>query len=130
MRKKLVFFVVVLCFLSLAVWGGLEFYQIAAPDSGTSLTVPVTAVKRGDVLFVVTAKGELQGGNSEMLIAPMTGGREMIVTTLRMPGELVKAGDLIVQFDTTEQEYEMKEAEADMAEAGQQIIQADRKSVV
>ena len=38
---------------------------------------PTAAVKRGDVPFTVSAKGELQGGNSEMLTAPMTGGGAM-----------------------------------------------------
>ena len=40
------------------------------------------------------------------------------------PGELVKAGDVVVQFDTTTQEYNLREAQADLAEAEQQVIQA------
>ena len=54
----------------------------------------------------------------------MTGGGDMAITYLREPGELVKPGDIVVKFDTTEQEFKLKEAEADLAEAGQQLIQA------
>ncbi len=47
------------------------------------------------------------------------------ITDLREPGELVNPGDVVVQFDTTQQEYNLKEAQADLAEAEQQVIQAD-----
>ena len=76
----------------------------------------------------MAARGELQGGNSEMLTAPMTGGDDMAITLLRDPGEVVKEGDVVVQFDTTEQEYNLREAEADLAEAEQQVIQAEANS--
>ena len=52
----------------------------------------------------------------------------MAITFLREPGELVKAGDVVVEFDTTEQEYKLKEAEADLAEAEQQVVQAEADS--
>jgi tetratricopeptide (TPR) repeat protein len=39
------------------------------------------------------------------------------VTDLRQNGEMVKEGDVVVQFDTTQQEYNLREAEADLAEA-------------
>lgn len=101
---------------------GLEMYKAKGPGDGVK--VPVTRVRRGDVRFSVAARGELQGGNSETLAAPMTGGRDMVITALREPGELVGAGDVVAQFDTTEQEFNLREAEADVAEAEQQIILA------
>lgn len=92
--------------------------------SASAPAVPVTAVRRGDVSFTITAKGELIGGNTQMLTAPMTGGQPTAITFLRQNGELIQAGDRIVQFDTTEQEFRLREAEADLAEAEQQILQA------
>jgi len=86
--------------------------------------MPSTKVKKGRVIITVSARGELQGGNSEMLTAPMTGGGDMAITLLREPGEVVEQGDVVVQFDTTQQEYNLREAEADLAEAEQQVIQA------
>jgi hypothetical protein len=38
---------------------------------------------------------------------------------------LVNEGDVVVQFDTTQQEYNLREAEADLAEAEQQVINAE-----
>jgi multidrug efflux pump subunit AcrA (membrane-fusion protein) len=111
---------------TLAGWGVFRVYRASA--SVQALTAPTTAVKRGDVTVSVAAKGELHGGNSEMLIAPMTGAREMIITYLRQPGELVKDGETVVEFDTTEQDFALKEAEADLAEAEQQVIQAQAET--
>jgi HlyD family secretion protein len=108
--------------LALAAWGGVRLYRVTTAT--TEATVPTTAVKRGDVTFAVYARGEFQGGNSIMLTAPMAGGNDMTITFLRAPGELVKGGDTVVQFDTTDQVDKLKEAEADLAEAEQKVIQA------
>lgn len=107
--------------LALLAWAGSRLMKAVSPEATSRL--PVTQVKRGDVTITVNAKGELSGGHTEMLSAPMTGGGDMAITFLREPGEQVAAGDVIVKFDTTEQEYKLKEAEADLAEAEQQVIQ-------
>src|SRR5690349_4320103 len=108
--------------LGLLGWGGVRFIKAAAKPAAVS-NLPVTRVKRGDVTITVNAKGELSGGHTEMLSAPMTGGEDMAITYLRDNGEAVNAGDVVVKFDTTEQEFKLKEAEADLAEAEQQVIQ-------
>ena len=86
--------------------------------------MPVAQVRLGDVTFTVTANGQLRGGNPESIQAPMTGMGEMQIKVLRTPGEMVKAGDVVLAFDTGEQAYKLKEAEADLAEADQQVLKA------
>jgi HlyD family secretion protein len=108
--------------LALGAWGGMNLYRSANPAS--SAAVPSTAVKRGDVTFSVYARGELQGGNSVMLSAPMVGAQSLAITDMRSTGELVKKDDMVVQFDTTDQLFKLREAEADLAEAEQKVIQA------
>jgi HlyD family secretion protein len=121
MRKIAIGAVAAVLALALLAWGGSRLMKAVSPASVS--TLPVTRVKRGDVTITVTAKGELSGGHTEMLSAPMTGGGDMAITYLREPGEQIAAGDVVVKFDTTEQEYKLKEAEADLAEAEQQVIQ-------
>src|SRR5437016_7717087 len=104
-------------------WGALRI--VRSTNATAALELPTTRVKKGRVVLTVAARGELQGGNSEMLTAPMVGGIDLAITSLREPGELGAAGDRVVQFDTTEQEYRLKEAEADLAEADQQVIRAE-----
>jgi multidrug efflux pump subunit AcrA (membrane-fusion protein) len=125
-RSALVFLVAGALTASLAVWGGLEWRKSGARPA--AMTLPCTTVKRGEVRVAVTARGELQGGNSEMLGAPMIGARELVITYLRQPGELVDAGDVVAEFDTTEQEFALQEAEADLAEAEQQVLQAQAET--
>jgi biotin carboxyl carrier protein len=114
--------VVICAVLGAAAWYGLRLYRtITAP---TEAAIPIAKVQRGDISLSVTARADLGGGNPDVLTAPLTGGTDMHITFLRTPGEAVKEGDIVVQFDTTEQDYNLREADADLAEAGQHILQA------
>jgi multidrug efflux pump subunit AcrA (membrane-fusion protein) len=126
MKIRLLVFVAILVVLGAAGWGTLRFVKAASTTTGSE--VPTTRVKKGRVVVSVSARGELQGGNSEMLTAPMVGGGDLPITFLREPGELVQAGDTVVEFDTTQQDYNLREAQADLAEAQQQVIKAQADS--
>ena len=118
---------IVLSLLAIAAVGIGVFYGIRAYRNitGTKEAVTPTAkVLRGDVTLTVTARGALRGGNSEDLTAPLTGGLDMHLTSLKESGTEVKKGDVVAEFDTTEQEYKLKEAEADLAEAEEHLTQA------
>jgi HlyD family secretion protein len=128
MKVRLLVIAVVVAVLAAIGWGALRFSKVAMASAGTSDTVPTTKVKKGRVTITVAARGELQGGNSEMLTAPMVGGGDLPIVTLRQPGELVNEGEVVVQFDTTQQEYNLREAQADLAEAEQQVIKAEAES--
>jgi multidrug resistance efflux pump len=121
--RSLIVPAIVLAILGALAYGAVRLVRATATDS--ALELPTTRVKRGKVILTVAARGELQGGNSEMLTAPMTGGGDMAITYLRDPGETVEPGDTVIQFDTTEQDYRLKEAEADFAEAQQNVIKAE-----
>jgi len=90
-------------------------------------SIPVAKVRRGDVTMSVTARGYLQGGDPDVLSAPMTEG-DMRIKFLSKPGDLVKAGDVVLQFDTSDQDSKLTEAEADLAEAEQQVQKAQAES--
>jgi HlyD family secretion protein len=120
--RTLVGLIIGVASLTLAGWGGVELYHAA--NTTASGELPFTTVKRGDVTFAVHAKGDLQGGNSQMLTAPMISG-DLILTSLRQPGELVNKDDVVAEFDTTDQTYKLREAEADLAEAAEKVAQAE-----
>jgi multidrug efflux pump subunit AcrA (membrane-fusion protein) len=127
MRKRLLVLAAVLAVVAAIAWGAIRMVaRVTASSSAVEL--PTTRVKRGRVTITVAARGELQGGNSEMLTVPQVGGGTVAITYLREPGELVEAGDVVVQLDTTQQEYNLREAEADLAEAEQQVIKAQADS--
>lgn len=109
--------------------GWFGYSRLQAVTTPASRDVPTTKVRRGDVAFTVASKGALQGGNSKMLVAPMTGSPQLVITTLRKPGEMVTDGEIVAQFDTTEESFKLREAEADLAEAEQQVIQAKNEAL-
>jgi HlyD family secretion protein len=123
MKIRLVLVGLGVALLAAAGWGGFRLVRVATATTTTE--IPTTRVKKGQVTITVAARGELQGGNSEMLTAPMVGGGEMSITDMKSAGSLVNEGDVVVQFDTTQQEYNLREAEADLAEAEQQVINAE-----
>jgi multidrug efflux pump subunit AcrA (membrane-fusion protein) len=104
-------------------WGAIRI--VRSVSATPSAETPSTRVKLGPVAITVAARGDIQGGNPEMLTAPMVGSDTLTVTSLRQPGDLIEAGDVVVQFDTTQQEYNLREAEADLAEAQQKIVQTE-----
>ena len=105
-----------------AYWAFQQYGPFSTPKQDAK--IPVSKVQRSDVSFTITAKGELKGSNPETLNAPPAGGSELHITTLKRNGEQIKPGDVVVAFDTSEQEYKLKEAQADQAEAEQKILQA------
>ena len=121
--KTLIGLVVAAGSLALAAWGGVTLFRAADPSP--IATIPTTAVKRGNVTFAVYSRGELQGGSSVMLSAPMVGGNALAITFLKNSGDIVKKDEVVVQFDTTDQLYKLREAQADLAEAETKVVQAN-----
>jgi HlyD family secretion protein len=122
MWRRVAVVVIALGAAGAAVWKGAGAVRALSAPAGAS-EIPTARVRRGSVAVTVTARGSLQGGNPEMLSAPMVGSDSLTITELRQPGELVNAGDVVVAFDTTQQEYNLREAQADLAEAEQHVIQ-------
>jgi HlyD family secretion protein len=123
MRKRVALAVLLLTLIGLGAWGGRRLVRAATAPSASE--VPTTRIKKGRVTITVSARGELQGGNSEMLTVPMVGGGPVAITYLREPGEMVKEGDVVAELDVTQQEYNLKEAQADLAEAQAKVEQAN-----
>jgi multidrug efflux pump subunit AcrA (membrane-fusion protein) len=123
MKARIIGTVLVLAVLGALAWGALKLVRAAAAPAAAA-EVPTTQVRKGTVQITVAARGELQGGNSEMIVVPPLGADSTVITALPSPGELVQAGDVVLELDNTLQEYTLREAQADLAEAGQQVIQA------
>jgi multidrug efflux pump subunit AcrA (membrane-fusion protein) len=106
---------------------GLRAVVDATADTGER-AVPTTVVRRTDVAITVSARGELQGGGSVPLMVPRAGAAELPITFLRDTGDHVEAGDVVAEFDSSGQEYDVLEAEADLEEAQQRLLQAEAQA--
>lgn len=119
-------FVALLAVAAGVTWGARRFMAVVAPENVKQ--IPTTTVHKGKVTITVTARGELQGGSSEVMITPPGGVAEMPIIFLRNTGDYVEPGDTVVEYDTTQQEYNLREAEADLEEARQKVAQAEAEA--
>ncbi len=102
----------------LAEWG---YNQITNPAASI---IPTARVRRGTVTMRVYADGPLQGSRTEELTAPHVAGGQLSITTLLPPGTLVKPGEVVVAFDTSQQQYNLEVAKNSLAIAQQNVIEA------
>src|SRR5687768_3428267 len=63
-RRIVLWVVVTVVLTGLAAWGGVRLYSVLTASHAA--VVPTTLVRRRDVTITVSARGRLQGGNSEM----------------------------------------------------------------
>ena len=116
---------VVLC----AVVGVVAAARRVSPSTaGTD--VPTVLVKRGDLDMKVFITGELKASHSEMLAAPPIGGGALQITHLLHTGSAVKKGDLVVEFDPSEQHYKFEQSRSELLQAEQEITKAKADAAV
>ena len=86
----------------------------------SSIKTPTTRVKKGDLALDIHVTGELKPARSAMLLAPPVGGNLQIMT-LKPSGTRVAAKEIVVEFDPTEQEFNLEQARSELHEAEQQL---------
>jgi HlyD family secretion protein len=116
---------VVLC----AVVGVVAAVRRTAPASSAT-DVPTGHVKRGDLDMKVYVTGELRASRSEMLLAPPIGGGSLQITHLLHTGAPVKKGELVMEFDPTEQLFKLDQNRSELLQAEQEITKAKADAAV
>ena len=113
LRRKGITALVAAGFLLVAI-GAVALHR----TSGTNL--PTAEVKRGEFVDYVQIRGEIKALHSVQLTAPSIAG-DLQIVKLVPTGTMVKAGDVVVQFDATtlkntleQKQSELKSAEADI----------------
>jgi HlyD family secretion protein len=92
--------------------------------------VPLATVKRGEIDLRVHSAAELRASHSTMLAAPAVGGDALQIIQLVRTGKLVKKGDVIVEFDPSEQRYKLEQNQSEMLQAEQEITKAKADALV
>lgn len=105
-----------------AIVAGALFSGQTALGSGRTKT-PTVQVKRGNVDLKVYTTGELRPARTSTLIAPPVSGSLQIVRMART-GEHVEEGDVVIEFDPSEQEYNLEQAESELLQAEQEITRS------
>jgi multidrug resistance efflux pump len=108
-------------------------FLLAAAAAGTTVAVkrlnrptrslPTTRVQRGNLDLKVYTSGELRSGKTSMLVAPSVGSSLHLIF-IAQTGTRVKSGDLVADFDPSDQEHNLEMATSDLKEAEQTIAKA------
>ncbi len=83
--------------------------------------VPTARVVRGNLKLDVHATGELRAVKSMTITAPPVGGTLRLVR-LADTGASVKAGDVVLEFDPADQQYQLEQSRSELAQAEQEIV--------
>jgi multidrug resistance efflux pump len=86
-------------------------------------SVPTIRVARGNLNLKVYTSGELRAGKTAMLVAPSVGSALRLIF-LANTGTRVKSGDLVADFDPSDQEHNLEIASYDLKQAEQAIAKA------
>lgn len=97
------------------------------PD--TRPAVPTAKVVRATLKLTVYAIGELRAGRTVNLVAPPAGG-SLRILSLAPTGTAVKAGESVIEFDPSDQQFNVEQAKSDLDEAEQQIVKMKADNAV
>ncbi len=90
---------------------------------------PTAPVIKGPLKLTVYATGELRAGRTMTLVAPPVGGMLRIVRMVPT-GVSVKAGEVVMEFDPADQQYQLEQAKSELAEAEQGIVKMNADAAV
>lgn len=105
----------------------VNLWAAAAPAQERE--VPTARVQRGHVQVTVHATGDLRATRAMQLFVPAVGGALTIIN-LATSGQALRAGDVIVEFDPSDQEFALEQAEFDLQLAEQEIAKAAAEAAV
>jgi multidrug resistance efflux pump len=112
-----------------AVVGVGAAIALALPDMPErGKTIPTARVTRGPLSLTVHGQGDLRAGRTNTLVAPAVGGMLRVVTMVQT-GLPVKANDVVVEFDPTDQQFAVEQARTEVAEADQEIVKMKADAV-
>jgi multidrug resistance efflux pump len=91
------------------------------PWSATVPDLPTVRLGRSTLKLDVFASGEVRAGQVASLAAPSVGATLRLVT-LADTGTAVKAGDVVMAFDPSDQAFALEQSRSELLEAEQEII--------
>ncbi|HEY8148665.1 MAG TPA: hypothetical protein VIK51_07145, partial [Vicinamibacteria bacterium] len=92
-------------------------------------TVPTVRVRRGDLPIRVHTLGELRSARSTMLLGPAVGGALQIVS-IKPTGTVASAQDVLVEFDPSEQEFNLQQARSELMEVEEEIKKTNLEAAI
>jgi HlyD family secretion protein len=92
--------------------------------------IPTATVKEVDLQLKVFTKGALHTEQSRVVSAPPIAGGTLQIIQLAAAGMQVHAGDVVLEFDPSQQEYNLAQNRSDLEQADQEIVKARADAAV
>src|SRR5467141_1285886 len=96
----------------------------------TDSEIPTATVKEVDLQLKVFTTGVLRTIQSRTITAPPIGGGTLQIVTLARSGAQVHAGDVVLEFDPSQQEYNLGQNHSDLLQGEQEIVKAKADAAV
>lgn len=96
----------------------------------TDVEIPTATVKEVDLQLKVFTTGALKTSLSRAITAPPIGGGTLQIVTLARAGAQVHKGDVVLEFDPSQQEYNLGQNRSDLLQAEQEIVKAKADAAV
>ncbi len=90
----------------------------------TDTEIPTTTVKEANLQLKVFTTGALRTSQSRAITAPPIAGGTLQIITLARSGAQVHTGEVVLEFDPSQQEYNLAQNRSDLAQAEQEIVKA------
>jgi HlyD family secretion protein len=117
-------------FLLALALGGSCFACRQTTVLATDSEVPTATVKEVDLQLKVFTTGALKTSQSRTVIAPPIAGGTLQIVTLARSGAQVRTGDVVLEFDPSQQEYNLGQSRSDLLQAEQEIVKAKADAAV
>jgi multidrug efflux pump subunit AcrA (membrane-fusion protein) len=89
-----------------------------------STTLPSAAVAKTTFVDYLQLRGDIRPVRSTVLSAPMSGGSDLLILKLARNGSTVEPGDVVVEFDTTNQQRQLEQKLSELKQADSEIDKA------
>ncbi|MGB6458942.1 MAG: efflux RND transporter periplasmic adaptor subunit [Candidatus Acidiferrum sp.] len=107
---------------------GVACHQSAVIASDAD--IPTTKVKEVNLQLKVFTKGTLRTAESRVISAPAIAGGTLQIIQLAASGAQVHSGDVVLEFDPSQQEYNLAQNRSDLQQADQEIVKAKADAAV
>jgi multidrug efflux pump subunit AcrA (membrane-fusion protein) len=116
--------------LLLFVLGGSSAGCRQSSVLATELEVPTATVKEADLQLKVSTTGYLRTEQSRVISSPPIAGGTLQIIKLARYGAQVHAGEVVLEFDPSQQEYNREQNQSDLEQAEQEIVKAQADAAV
>jgi multidrug efflux pump subunit AcrA (membrane-fusion protein) len=106
-------------FLVLAGVGGVYGYRYATQE--TKVEVPVARVRTSEFVIAVRTRGEIKSVNSMIISAPQI--PDPRIVRIAESGKPIRKGEVVIEFDTAQQEQNLLEQNTTVRTVDSEIIQ-------